>query len=141
MKDLSPYTQAFILFQPKKPLFDILIALDLDLDTLLKYYYDYLRFSNMRNLVAIYHELGDEGFALFIHLFNRIKMEGLDEQVITDLVKDHNTVINLENRIIFYNNHLSDILKQKSQLEKEIEEMRWRRRSRMDDYDDGISPT
>jgi transposase len=54
LKDLSPYAQGFQMFQLNKPLTDIAINLDLDTNTVLYYYKDYLRLVNMRKLVTVY---------------------------------------------------------------------------------------
>ena len=59
----------------------------------------------MNVLVKIYHELKND-FPLFLHLFRRIKKEGLDKESITDLLKNQYRIADLENKVRFYNNHI-----------------------------------
>ena len=57
LKYLSPYAKSFQMFKDRKPLEDVAIELDLDTDTVLFYYEDYLRLLKMDWLVRIYHDL------------------------------------------------------------------------------------
>jgi transposase len=57
---LSIYAQAFHLFKENKSLTDVVITLDLDADTVLNYYKDYLRLNDMFKLVNLYHSLGKD---------------------------------------------------------------------------------
>ena len=74
------------MFKDKMPLEDVAIELDLDTDTVLFYYEDYLRLLKMGWLVKIYKDLKKE-FPLFIYLYKRVKKEGLSKHDITVLVK------------------------------------------------------
>ena len=74
------------MFKNRKPLEDVAIELDLDTDTVLFYYEDYLRLLKMDWLVNIYKDLRND-FPLFFYLYKRIKKEGLSKHDITVLVK------------------------------------------------------
>jgi hypothetical protein len=84
LKLLSPHAQSFQLFKDRKPLEDIAIELDLDTDTVLYYYEDYLRLLKMGWLVGIYNDLKKD-FSVFFYLYKRIKKEGLNKHDITVL--------------------------------------------------------
>jgi transposase len=86
LKSLSPYAKAFQMFQENKPLSGVVIELDLDADTVLDYHGDYLRLVRMNSLLEIYKDLKDN-WPVFMHLYKRIKKEGLNKQAITDLLK------------------------------------------------------
>jgi transposase len=58
LKKLSPYAQAFRLFRDKRALADVAIELDLETDTILYYFGDYLRLLRMGKLVTIYRVKG-----------------------------------------------------------------------------------
>ena len=87
LKYLSPYARSFQMFKDRMSLEDVAIELDLDTDTVLYYYEDYLRLLKMGWLVKIYKDLRKD-FPLFIYLYKRIKKEGLNKQDITILVKN-----------------------------------------------------
>ena len=59
-------------------------------------------------------------FPLFIHLFRRIKQEGLNKQDITNLLESQNNLKEMENRIISANRLLTALNSEKIKLEKEI---------------------
>jgi hypothetical protein len=80
---MSIYAQAVYLFKRKKKLSDIVIALDPDTDTVLSYYKDYLRLNDTYKLASLYHELGED-LSLFLHMFDRVKVEGLTKKEIED---------------------------------------------------------
>ena len=75
LKYLSPYAKSFQMFNDRKSLEDVAIELDLDTDTVLFYYEDYLRLLKMDWLVRIYHDLKRD-FLMFFYLYKRIKKEG-----------------------------------------------------------------
>jgi len=77
LKKLSPYAQAFQMFRDKKQLSEVVVALDLKSDVVVEYYADYLNLINMKRLVNIYEEIGDD-IAFFLYLYKRIKEEELD---------------------------------------------------------------
>src|SRR6185503_1403723 len=87
LKYLSPYAKSFQMFKDRKPFEDEAIEMDLDTDTVLFYYEDYLRLLKRGWLVRIYKDLKND-FPLFIYLYKRIKKEGLNKHDITDLVKN-----------------------------------------------------
>ncbi len=120
LKDLSPYAQAFKMFQLHKPLTDVAISLDIDTNTVLYYYKDYLRLVNMKRLVAIYEELNDE-MPLFLHLYRRIKKERLNKQDITDIIEYQRQLKDLDKKVDFYNNHIEGLIKRIVKLENEYE--------------------
>ena len=106
-KSLSPYARAFQMFKDKKILADVAIELDIKSSTVLDIYSDYLMLTRMNILVKVYAELKND-FPLFLHLFRRIKKEGLNKQDITELLQNHNKLIDLNAQVDFYNNHLSE---------------------------------
>jgi transposase len=85
LSKLSIYAQAFQLFREKKSLTEVVITLDLEADTVLYYYKDYLRLNHLYKLVNLYHSLGRD-LPLFLHLFNRIKEEGLSREEIAYMI-------------------------------------------------------
>lgn len=119
LKKLSSYAQAFRMFRDKKALADVAIELDLEADIVLCYYNDYLRLLRMGNLVALYKEIKDD-LPLFLHLFRRIKKEGLNKQDITELLELQHLLLDLRKRVDLYNNHIGGLHAKKLQLEKEI---------------------
>jgi hypothetical protein len=133
-KSLSPYAQSFQMFKDKRLLADVAIELDIKTDTVLDFYGDYLRLVRMNHLVGIYQELKDD-WPLFIHLYKRIKKEGLNKEQITDLVENEQRLVDLEQRVMLYKEFIRGQQLEKRQLEKDIDVLR-----RMRDNYDGISP-
>ena len=86
LTDKSYYAQSFQMFKEGKSLIDAVIELDLNTDIVRAYYSDYLDLTNRKKLTNIYSELKND-FPLFLHLYRRIKKEGLNKQDITDLLK------------------------------------------------------
>jgi hypothetical protein len=119
MKKLSPYAQAFRMFRDKKDLADVAIELDLDAPTVLCYYGDYLRLRGMGALFRTYDEIGDD-LTLFLHLFRRIKKEGLSKQDIAELVETQSLLSDLRKRADLYNKHIWNLHAKKQQMEREI---------------------
>ena len=128
-KTLSPYAKAFQMFKDKKPLEDVAIELDIKTTAVLDHYKDYLMLTRMSLLVKIYNELKNE-FPLILHLYNRVKKEGLNKQDITDLLQNKNKLIDLNEQVEFYNNCIYELKAKKSILEQEINRLQ----SRMDNY-------
>ena len=60
------------MFKDRISLEDVAIELDLDTDTVLLYYEDYLRLLKMRWLVKVYNDLKKD-FPLFVYLYRRMK--------------------------------------------------------------------
>jgi transposase len=77
LKFLSSHVQSFQMFKDRKPLEDVAIEFDLDTDTVLYYYEDYLRLLKMGWLVGIYNDLKND-FPIFFCLYKRIKKGGLE---------------------------------------------------------------
>jgi hypothetical protein len=118
-KSLSPYARAFQMFKDKKPLEDVAIELDIKSNAVLDFYSDYLSLTRMDWLVKVYKEFGQD-FPLLMHLFNRIKKEGLDnKQMISDLVKNQLTLKEMEIRIKIYSNYIGEQQFKKKMLEQE----------------------
>ncbi len=122
LKDLSPYAQAFKMFQLNKPLTDVAIELDIDTNTVLYYYRDYLRLVNMRRLLSIYNGLKDD-LPLFVHLYRRIQKERLTKQDITDIIEYQRQLKDLDKKVDFYNNHIEGLMTQIEHLENKYEEL------------------
>jgi hypothetical protein len=93
------------MFKYRKPLSDVDIELDIKSSAVLDFYSDYLCLLRMNNLVTIYRELKKD-FPLLLHLYHRIKKEGLNKQDITDLLQNHNNLIDLDEQVKFHNNHI-----------------------------------
>jgi hypothetical protein len=86
LADKSYCAQSFQMFKEGKSLIDVVIDLDLDTNQVQTFYSDYLDLTNRKYLIDVYSELKND-FPLFLHLFKRIKKEGLNKQDITDLLK------------------------------------------------------
>ena len=118
-KSLSPYARAFQMFKDKKPLEDVAIELDIKSNAVLDFYSDYLSLTRMDWLVKVYKEFGQD-FPLLMHLFKRIKKEGLDnKQMISDLVKNQLTLKEMEIRIEIYSNYIGEQQFKKKLLEQQ----------------------
>ena len=118
------------MFKDRKPLEDVAIELDLDTDTVLYYYEDYLRLLKMGWLVKIYNDLKKD-FPIFFYLYKRIKKEGLNKHDITVLVKSQQQLKEMEHRVDLYVEFIRGQQLQKQQLEKEIDILQ----SKINDYE------
>ena len=110
------------MFKDRKPLEDVAIEMDLDTNTVLYYYEDYLRLLKMGWLVKIYKDLKKD-FTLFIYLYKRIKKEGLNKHDITDLVKNQQDLEFMERRVDLYADFIRGQQLQKQPLEQEIDRL------------------
>lgn len=119
LKSLSPYAQAFRMFKDKKDLADVAIELDLDTPTVLYYFGDYLRLLRMGSLVNLYNELKGD-LSLFLHLYRRIKKEGLSKQDIGELLETQHLLLDLSKKVDLYNSHIWGLHEQKLSLGKEV---------------------
>ena len=122
------------MFKDKKPLEDVAIELDIKSNAVLDFYSEYLSLTRMNWLVKIYNELKND-FPLFLHLYNRIKKERLNKQDIADLLQNKNKLIDLNEQVEFYNNHIKGQHMKIQQLAQTINRLQ----SRIDD-NDTISP-
>jgi hypothetical protein len=102
LRDLSPYPRSFQMFKDKKSLADVAIELDIKTNAVLDFYSDYLRLVRMNHLVDIYQDLKDD-CPLFMHLYMRIKKEGLNKQDITKLLENQNKLVELDDCLKLYN--------------------------------------
>jgi len=119
LKYLSPYAKSFQMFKDRKPLEDEAIEMDLDTDTVLFYYKDYLRLLKMDWLFKICHDLKRD-FLMFFYLYKRIKKEGLNKQDVTNLIKTQQRLKELDHRVDLYSDFIRGQQLQKQQLEQEI---------------------
>ncbi|HEY6536940.1 MAG TPA: hypothetical protein VIY08_14265 [Candidatus Nitrosocosmicus sp.] len=94
---MSPCARAFQMFNDEIPLTDVAIALDIKTDTVLDFYVDYLRLLNMRGLVTMYNDLGND-INLFFYLYSRIKKEGLDLDDVKNLLENQQELRFLQKR-------------------------------------------
>ena len=135
-KPKSHYAQAFQMFRDKKSLTQVVIELDINGLTVLRFYEDYLTLNRMDILVEIYPEiLQNYSWNLFYHLFIKIKEEGMDKEDITELLQNKNISKDLYEDVKFYHKCISDLKSRKLALEQEINSLQRRR----DNYD-GINP-
>jgi hypothetical protein len=77
----------------------------------------------MNNLVSIYKDLKDE-WPLFIHLYKRIKKEGLNKRDITKLLENQNKLVELNECVTLYTDRIKDLRLEKQILEMEINTLR-----------------
>ena len=110
------------MFKEKRALADVAIELDLKSNAVLNFYNDYLDLLKMSWLVGIYNDLKGD-FDLFLHLYKRIKKEGLNKQDMTDLIHNQQKLKDLDNRVQQYCKFIREQQLQKQQLEKEIEKL------------------
>jgi len=122
LKYLSPYAKSFQIFKDRKALEDVAIELDLDTNTVLFYYEDYLRLLKIDWLFKIYHDLKRD-FPMFFYLYNRIKKEGLNKHDITLLVKNQQDLKFMEHRVDLYSDFIRGQQLQKQRLEQEIDRL------------------
>jgi transposase len=122
-KSLSPCTQAFQIFREKKPLTDVAIILDLDADTVLDYYLDYTRLTGMYELTTLYNDLGRD-LPLFLHLYDRIKKDGLNKEEISYMKEVQRNVADLERAVMWLNKYVPELERDKAELEQEIFRLR-----------------
>ena len=80
LKYLSPYAKSFQMFKDRKPLEDVAIELDLDTDTVLFFYEDYLRLLKIDWLFKIYHDLKRD-FPMFFYL-SRYAQRGIQTRLL-----------------------------------------------------------
>jgi len=76
-------------------------------------------------LVKIYKDLKND-FPLFIHLYRRIKKEGLNKHDITVLVKNQQNLKFLEHRVDLYSDFIRGQQMQKQHLEQEIDRLQFK---------------
>ena len=114
LKNLSPYARSFQMFKDRMPLEDVAIELDLDTDTVLVYYEDYLRLLKMGWLVKIYKDLKND-FPLFFYLYRRITKERLNRQDIATLLKNQQDLKFMEHRVDLYSDFIRGQQLQKQQ--------------------------
>ena len=119
LKYLSPYAKSFQMFKDRMPLEDVAIELDLDTDTVLFYYEDYLRLLKMDWLVRIYKDLKKD-FPLFVYLYRRMKKERLNRQDIATLLKNQQDLKFMDRRVDLYADFIRGQQLQKQQIEQEI---------------------
>ena len=124
------------MFKDKKDLADVAIALDKRCrhrpEVILKTIYGCQEWGVWVNM---HNELKGKDFELFVHLFRRIKREGLDKQGITELLETQNRPFGLRDKQVdLNNNHIWHLHSKKVQLEKEIDELR----TKIDNFD-GVS--
>ena len=123
LKYLSPYARSFQMFKDRMPLEDVAIELDLDTNTVLLYYEDYLRLLKMGWLVKIYKDLKKD-FPLFFYLYRRMKKERLNRQDIAALLKNQQDLKFMEHRVELYSDFIRGQQLQKQHLEQEIKRLK-----------------
>jgi DNA-binding CsgD family transcriptional regulator len=117
--NLSDYAKAFQMFMQDKSLPEIVVSLDIDVQTVQAYYFDYLRLMNMKNLVDIYNEIGSD-LPLFFYLYKQIKKEGLNKQEIAELIQNQRKFIDLKQSVELLYNHNNYLEKEKEELHEHI---------------------
>jgi hypothetical protein len=129
-KSMSIYSKAFQMFKEKRTLADVAIELDLKSSAVLNFYNDYLDLLKMSWLISIHNDLKGD-FDLFLHLYRRIKKEGLTKQDITDLIKNQQKLNEMYYRVQQYGKFIREQQLQKQQLEQIINRLQ----SKIDNYD------
>ncbi len=118
-RNLSDYAKSFQMFMQDKSLPEIVVSLDIDVNTVQACYCDYLRLMNMKNLVDIYNEIGPD-LSLFLYLYRQIKKEELNKQEIARLIQNQRKFIEMEKAIDLLNNHINYLRKEKEELREYI---------------------
>jgi hypothetical protein len=77
--------------------------------------------KNISELENIYTDLKDD-FSLFVHLYERIKKEGLTTLDITFILESESQFKDNETRSRLLNEHIEDLKSQELELEREIME-------------------
>jgi DNA invertase Pin-like site-specific DNA recombinase len=127
-KPKTLYAQAFQMFRNDQSLTKVVVELDIDAFTVIKYYEDYLALKRMNILVDIYPEvLQAYNWKIFYHLYRRIKEEGLNKQEITEILQNKNKLKDLYYKLEFYHKHISELKSRKLALEQGINSLRQRR--------------
>jgi hypothetical protein len=121
LKNKTLYAQCFQMFRNGKPLIDIVIDLDLEAATVRRIYSDYLELKDMSELENIYADLKDD-FPLFVHLYERIKKEGLTKLDITFILEIESQIKDNENRARLLNEHIEDLKTQELKLDIQLME-------------------
>ena len=85
----------------------------------LYYFGDYLRLVKMGSLVNLYNELRGD-LSPLLHLYRRIKKEGLSRRDIGELLETQHLLLELRKRVDLYNSHIWGLHEQKIKLGKEI---------------------
>lgn len=83
----------------------------------------------------MYNELKGDDFELLVHLYRRIKKEGLSKQGITELLGTQKHLLDLRKTVDLLNDHIWHLHSKKLQFEKEIDGLR----TKVDNFD-GLSP-
>lgn len=118
-RNLSDYAKAFQLFMQDKSLPEIVVSLDIDVQTAQAYYRDYLRSMNMKNLVGIYNEIGPD-LPIFLYLYRQVNKEGLNKQEIADLIQNQRKFVDLKKSVELLYNHITYLEKEKEELNEHI---------------------
>ena len=92
-----------------------MISLDLDADTVLVYYKDYLRMKGMYKLVNLYHSLGKD-LPLFLHIFDRVRKERLNREEITDMLETQRNISDMKETLIWLNNHVPERMREEQEV-------------------------
>jgi hypothetical protein len=121
LKNKTLYAQCFQMFRNGKPLIDIVIELDMEAATVKRLYSDYLELKDMSELENIYADLKDN-FSLFVHLYERIKKEGLNKLDITFILEIESQLKDNENRARLLNEHIEDLKSQELKLDIQLME-------------------
>ena len=90
------------MFRENKTLSGVVVEIDLDANTVLDYYGDYLRLVRMNDLFGIYKDLKDKWQLLCIS--RRIKKEGLSKEGITDLIQTPQRLTDLKKELHYIMN-------------------------------------
>ena len=118
-RNLSDCAKAFRMFMEHKNLPEVIVSLNIDVQTGEAYQYDYLRLMNMNKLVDIYNEIGPD-FPIFLQLYNQIKEKGLDKQEIARLIQNQLTIIDMEKAIALLQSDIYYLKKDKEELYEHI---------------------
>jgi DNA-binding CsgD family transcriptional regulator len=113
--NLSDYARAFQMFMQNKSLPEIIVSLDIDVQTVQAYYCDYWRLMNMKSLVDVYNETGPD-LSLFLLLYKHVKKESLSKQEIAELIHNQRRFVDLKKTINLFHHDISYLRKEKEEL-------------------------
>ncbi len=120
---LSINSKAFKLLKENNSLIDVAIALNMEAWEVLDRFNEYLQLSSKYKLMSMYLEMGDADIQLLEHLYQELKLHGLDNRNdITNIVQQGEKLKNLDQELYETSGEIGRLNFTKMQLHKEIKE-------------------